>query len=377
MRKSIVILSVALVGSWFAFGAMLVSRSGDSTKRAPSRHRDRDEAPIKANRVGGAEASAANGGGDPSRSEKPKKSERPAKSKRRQLDLAQYRRWSEELVQFDDEARRGAAIQEIREALRSDDANLAFTGLISVQALGDIRGGWPELVYEVRGYAESDDPHLRAAGLRALAALSPGPEDMPVVQSAIGDPNPNVRIASGELDMAIARRQLDGAHSDVFQKLLSDDGPEVVQSSIRVLVRAISWDHPLDRRIAELSRDERYAERVIGELLASRSVKSALATDALIDALLKPTPKLTTRILMSLRAGAPSSRHRAATEAATKTLHAVESNQARRECVRLIGAYGSISDIAMVERLADSETEHVAIKKSATEAVDLIRSRAE
>ena len=232
--------------------------------------------------------------------------------------------WVEDVFQLDDPGVRDAAIESIREAIKSPDPAEVGRGLVAFTQLGSIRFDKASFHDIVLPKLESSEIFIRDYSVTALGMCGLQEGDLDRLIGMIDDPNKSVRKSvAGQIVWGVDR-DLTGKAGDAILTLLEDEDHRF-RTSIMSYMWGGKYSSKLESRILELSRQPEDSYNALYYALSTQANKSRASVERLIEYL----PDLDTtnvghRAAWGLGQGVAESEHGLVTEAALKLVEGRE-----------------------------------------------------
>jgi len=279
------------------------------------------------------------------------------------------KRWVDDINQFDDAARRLAALEEIRAALVSPDANVQKLACDSLRQVSQVEFDKASFRQPVLTIAQNAEGQLRASALYALYSTQREPSDLELALQLANDEDTEARISAGRLIFHYSDGDLTGRSGEAVLKLLHEDHGRLREVLAGLWGAKVS--SAIEARLLELSRAK------TGELgydalyygLSTLEDKSAAVVGRLLEAIEKGD---TWRALWGLGHGVPEAQYVQTVVGMRKLFEARVDPSTRADALNLVGKYGDENDIAWLESIRDTPGAQQSVRDAAGRAIQAI-----
>ena len=267
--------------------------------------------------------------------------------------------WVDDAFQLDDVAKRGAVIEEVRAALKSDNPSELRKGLVGFTALGQIRfdkASFHDLFLPV---LKSEDPSLRVLAGQSLLMSGIQEGDIERFIALTEDKDSEVRGSAGSQLIWALEKDLTGESGTAILKLLNDPEPEIQRGVIHSLWGA-KFSPAIEARVIELSKEEKVdsfssngiAYDALYYALSPQPNKSEASVTRLIDFLAaKDTHNVGGRAAWGLGQGVAKEQEALVAHAALKVVAARTQSYLFNESMKLLNRYATPEQADGIEAL--------------------------
>ena len=238
-------------------------------------------------------------------------------------DDALAQSWIDDVFQLEDEARKQAALSEIRDALASGTDARIETGLRAFTQLGDVQFDKPSFHDLFPPLLSSSNKTLRALASRALVISGPRGNDLDRLIAMVDDPERSVRKAAAPQIVKAAKSDLTGKAGEAIQKLLQEEDVRFQRAVLHPLWGA-KFSPRLEAQIIRLSRHpvRELASDALYYALSTQANKSEATVKRLIEFFAhQDTVNIAGRAAWGLGQGVAESEHHLVAKAALNVMN--------------------------------------------------------
>ena len=253
--------------------------------------------------------------------------------------------WIADAFQLDDKAKREAAIERIRAAMTSGDADEARTGVTAFVQLGPIEFDKASFRPAVRALLGSADAPTRAAAASAITLAGADAEDIERILALADDPAPEVRRNLSWIIAQLHKNDLTGKGGDAVLKLLAGEERGQLREALRGIWGA-KFSPALEARVIELSQKLEDTNGVAYDAmyyaLSTQANKSEASVKRLIELLAhQDTGNVAGRCAWGLQQGVERAQFALLADAMVKVIEARSDGYLRNNALRCLRAYGN------------------------------------
>jgi len=263
------------------------------------------------------------------------------------------RQWIADICQIEDAGRRDAALERVREALKSDDPSLQHAGVIAILRTADVaydKASFRPLVLPLVTRLEGA---AQVTAFYALANTERQPQDRQLLLNAAHNPSPDLVRRLSNLLFVYGDGVIDGEGARIVVQLLSRPDPHEVREVLRGLWGARVAPE-VEARLLELWREPRLRSDVNYFALSTLQEKSHAVCDALFEAAQESDWNISERALSGLSYGVQAEEQRRVADFALKLFAARDAVPVRFKCLHILGKYGGPQHVQAIEEIANN-----------------------
>jgi len=276
--------------------------------------------------------------------------------------------WIADINQIEDAGRRDAALERVREALKSDDASLQHAGLIAF--LKTTRVAYDKasfrplilpLVTELEGPAQ-------VSAFYALANAERQPQDRQLLLNVARNPSSDLVKWLSNLLFVYGDGVIDGESAQIVLRLLKEPDPREVREVLRGLWGARVAPE-VEVRLLELWREPKLRSDVNYYALSTLQEKSPAVCDALFEAAQDSDWNVAGRALWGLRYGVPADGKGRVADFALKLFAARDADHVRFKCLDVLRVHAGPKHRQAIEAIANNQMLSPDLRRRAEEIV--------
>jgi hypothetical protein len=292
---------------------------------------------------------AAQAGADAERSERSAQRQRDAERARAVHDRS--RAWVDAALQVLDPARRGAALDEVRAGLASEDPIVREAALRALAQLRDLDFDKAALRPAVVSALQSTDAGVRAGALWALGVVGRDPVvDGPMLVRLAADPDPRVRQLVAQALVTTAKRELDGPAADAVFALLTDRDAGVRRNTLPSL-HGVAVDARTEQHLLAMLDDRQQRHEALHFAFSRMPRKSPRVVAALTALLGAGDPENADLVRQALATGVGPAQHAEVADAFVRLLESRGDTRTVDDAAQVLRSYGSARHVPALETL--------------------------
>lgn len=263
--------------------------------------------------------------------------------------------WLADAFQLDDAAKREAAIERIRAAMTSGNADEARPGVTAFVQLGSIEFDKASFRQAVRALLGSTDVPTRAAAASAFTMTGTEPEDVERILALADDPAPEVRENLSWIISGLHNRDLTGRAGEAVLKLLAREERHQLREALRGMWGA-KFSPAVEARVVELSQNlestDSPAYDAMYFALSTQANKSEASVKRLTELLAhRDTTNIAGRCAWGLQQGVDRAEFPFIANAMMKVLEARSEGSLRNDALSCLRTYGDAAQAPALKAL--------------------------
>ncbi|MDF1813947.1 MAG: M56 family metallopeptidase [Verrucomicrobiales bacterium] len=284
-------------------------------------------------------------------STKTKKEATPEPSEQDIRDLrAAAQKWVSDAFQLNDPDVRDAAVEKIRAALQSDDANEVRKGFLAFNRLGAIRFDKASFHDIVSSKLDADEIFIRNQAVTALGMCGLKDGDLDRLIAMVDDPSDTIRKSVAGQIIGGVEKRLTGRAGNAILKLLNHKDYRFRKTILNYMWGG-KYSRQLEKRILELSRQNEDSYNVLYYALSTQANKSRASVERLIEYLPdSDTTNVGHRAAWGLAQGVSESEYNLVANSALKLVEGRTGNL-YRDGMNLLRKYAGEEQRETIEKL--------------------------
>jgi beta-lactamase regulating signal transducer with metallopeptidase domain/nitrous oxidase accessory protein NosD len=261
--------------------------------------------------------------------------------------------WVDDAFQLEDKAKREAAIERVRQAMLSKDADEARAGAVAFGRLGPIEFDKPSFRPAIRTLLSSADVTTRVAAARGFPMTGVDPEDMSRIYALADDPSPEMRSALTVIIVWLTKYDLTGKEATTAILKLMDKMPKDPRDIAHALWGS-KFSPEIEARVLEYCRnvDTEMGYSFFYGSLSTQANKSEASCKRLIEILAhQDTTNKAGRAAWGLQQGVAKEQYNLVADAMLRVIEARSDSYLRKNALSCLSRYGGAAQVEGVKAL--------------------------